>query len=419
VPFLRSSTGPARAGEDVGFQAQKVAQNATPPRWITLLELLVLGLLCGAAWYWALLDTVPDIALRLGHIEARLNLVFHFAVVAMCALRMLRLVVRLVVGTRLRMTKVNNLDGRKAVLPPLDAPAEDLEKVESQIQDALERGDDGCPFPVLGFGEVSVVFKAKLGDREFAVKRLSASYPSGRLVGAYEKIVNEYMEKLRARRLVLPDTYFEVLGSAESGYVCYLVQDMVPAERLLTSYMHRASEKEAVIMFKRMCEKILFVISFEVGLDSQLSNWYLTEDGELGYFDVSTPFLRAMNGQQRLDVSAFLATMPFGIRQLVATFLIDDVLGQYHSPRTAVLDLIGNLEKERLSHLIPVFIRVANDTFGEHLGPPYTAEEVRKYYASDSTMYAVLQTFRRWQRFLQMSVLGQLYPYLLPPPIDR
>jgi len=94
--------------------------------------------------------------------------------------------------------------------------------------------------------------------------------------------------------------------------------------------------------------------------------------------------------------------------------VLGSILDKYYDPRGVVLDLLGNLHKERLADHVPGFLDLANAT----LRPPLTEPEVRRYYASDARTWAALQRLRRLDR-LAHRALGRTYPFLLPGPIER
>jgi hypothetical protein len=155
-------------------------------------------------------------------------------------------------------------------------------------------------------------------------------------------------------------------------------------------------------------------IARTVGLDAQISNWALV-DGNVVYLDVTTPLIRDESGTEQLDLDLFVASLPWLMRAPVRRFLLDDILRTYYSQRGALLDLVGNLLKERLDNVVPHAIAAAN----VHVDPDITIDEVRSYYKRDALMWGLLQRLRFIDRGWQRYVRRRAYPFLLPPRIER
>lgn len=163
-----------------------------------------------------------------------------------------------------------------------------------------------------------------------------------------------------------------------------------------------------------MVAQICAFVDARHGLDAQLSNWVL--DGErLAYLDLSTPLLRDDAGADRLDRAVFMASLPWLLRPLAARFLLDDILAKYFDRRGVLLDLLGNLHKERLERLIAPFLEV----IGDRVSPAIDAAEVTRYYRGDARSWALLQRLRRLDRAWQRRVRRRPYPFLLPGRIAR
>ncbi len=107
--------------------------------------------------------------------------------------------------------------------------------------------------------------------------------------------------------------------------------------------------------------------------------------------------------------------MYVGFFSIRPSFLLSEILSHYYGARAALLDLIGNLKKERLAGTIPVFREAANRV----VDPPITDKEIDRYYRNDAVMWEVLQRLRRTDRWWQRSVRRRSYPFLLPGKVDR
>jgi hypothetical protein len=286
-----------------------------------------------------------------------------------------------------------------------------LEGLEREVKRALETGDD-TQLSVLGYGEISVVVALELGTERYACKRLP---PMASRVAfeAFRALFDEYIERLEeAGTKVVPT---ELVGlEVPTGVVAYFVQPRVEADLLLPRWLGAASSDDALALFAQLLDRIEAVISTEVGLDAQLSNWVL-QGGEPVCLDVGTPMLRTAAGADRLDLEMHLASLPWALRGAVRRFMAKEIFDTYFDARTAVLDLLGNMHKERLERLLPAFLDLANKRFE----PALSAEEVQRYYRSDALMWEALLRLRRVDRWWQRSVRGRSYPFLLPGDVAR
>ena len=149
-------------------------------------------------------------------------------------------------------------------------------------------------------------------------------------------------------------------------------------------------------------------ITDDRGLDAQLSNWAWTAEG-LGYYDISTPFLRDENGNDLFDVELHVASVPWALRWAVRRFAIGSILDKFYTVRGAVLDLAGNLYKERMGAVVPTLLRIAESV----VTPPITEREAAAYYRGDARLWALLQRLRRADRWWQRTVRRRTLP--LPP----
>jgi hypothetical protein len=124
--------------------------------------------------------------------------------------------------------------------------------------------------------------------------------------------------------------------------------------------------------------------------------------------------MRDDDGRSRLDADLVLASIPWALRGIIKRFVLADIIDKYHQPRGVVLDLLGNLIKEKLEELVDPFIASANRRLD-----PLTSEEVRRYYADDARTWALLQRLRQMDRAWHRRVRRRPYAFLLPGQIDR
>ena len=287
----------------------------------------------------------------------------------------------------------------------LSSPLAELDQI---VQRALVTGDQ-AGLEVLGYGEISLVVVLDTTAGRFACKRLPL-FEDQTSFDRYAEVFENYVTTLR-------DAGVEVIESEliqvpdEQPVLAYCVQPILHAASLGVSV---ARGPDAKMFVKAVVEATANTIGQTVGLDAQISNWALV-DGNLVYLDVTTPLLRDELGAEQLDLELFVASLPWLLRAPVRRYLLDDILRTYYSKRRALLDLVGNLLKERLDDVVPHAIAAAN----VHVDPAITIDEVRSYYKRDALMWGLLQRLRLIDRGWQRHIRRRTYPFLLPPKIER
>lgn len=294
--------------------------------------------------------------------------------------------------------------------PALAEP--ELEALDAAIDRALETGDE-AGLTVLGYGEISSVVSWPSPAGSLACKRLPLFEAEAR-VAAYRACFDEYLSALGAAGVtVLPSSLVTRRRPDGRWSVC-CVQPVVAAEALGPRVWASATDERVIEMFEQLVPAIVASTTGRLGIDGQLSNWVWV-DGTPRFVDVSTPFLRDERGHDRLDTELFLASLPAVLRPLVRRLLLHEILDKYFDPRGVLLDLLGNLYKERLDRHVPALVERAN----RHLSRPIAADEPERYYASDRRLWALLQSMRRMDRWWQRTVRRRPYPFLLPGKIAR
>ena len=296
----------------------------------------------------------------------------------------------------------------------LSLPRADLEAAEARFRDALARGDAGG-LEVLGYGEISTVVAVATSRGRFALKRLPPFDRRARFA-AYRALFEEYLERLAAAGVEVVPSALESLEDAGGEVTAYCVQPVLEARRLAPRRLARSHPEAARELLEEILGRVLGAVSPEVGLDGQLSNWARL-DGRWRYLDVTTPLLRDPSGRDRLDAELYLAMLPRPLRGAVRLLLLRSITGVYFDRRCSALDLFGNLHKERLAGHVGAGVEIANRLLGGER--PITPGEVRRYYARDARLWALLLWLRRADRFWQLRVRRRPYPFLLPGKIER
>ncbi len=290
----------------------------------------------------------------------------------------------------------------------------DLGELETRFRRAFS-GGDGAELDIIGYGEISSVVRWEGTSGPVAAKRLP-NYASRDVRDAHHQLMVEYIDELQVRGVDVVPTAFHQLDADDGTLVLYTVQPLISPERLAVDVLRGASQVDGRTLLERIVDHTVAVAGDPVlGLDVQLSNWVLFDDG-LGYLDISTPFMRDLvTGLSRLDTSIFVASLPWALRWPVQRFLAEDIVAEYFDARTTLLNAIANLHKERLTEWIPVAVEAAN----ARLDHSIERADVDRYYAKDQRLWAVLQWLRRVDRRWQLSVRRRPYPVLLPGRIER
>ena len=283
-----------------------------------------------------------------------------------------------------------------------------LAELDQVVQRALVTGDQ-TGLEVLGYGEISLVVVLDTPEGRFACKRLPL-FEDQASFDRYAEVFGKYVTALRAAGInVLASELIQVPDAIP--VVAYCVQPILHAASLGVPI---ARGPDAQMFVEAVVDVTAKTIARTVGLDAQISNWALV-DGDVMYLDVTTPLLRDDSGAEQLDLELYVASLPWLMRAPVRRFLLDDILRTYYSQRGALLDLVGNLLKERLDDVVPQAIAAAN----VHVNPDITIDEVRSNYRRDALMWGLLQRLRLIDRGWQRYVRRRTYPFLLPPRIER
>jgi Family of unknown function (DUF6206) len=291
-------------------------------------------------------------------------------------------------------------------------PEAELAELERAVAHALETGDVSG-LDILGYGEISCVVGTKSNGHDLACKRLPL-FRDARDWESYQQVFAEYLATLESKGIRPLASTLQTVPRPDRALSAWCVQPRLASAGLLSKHFHSASESEALDLFERVLGAIVSSVGPTVGLDGQLSNWILA-GGELRYLDVTTPMLRTRAGAERMPIAVFLASLPWALRPAVRRFMLRDILNKYYDPRGVVLDVLGNFHKEKLERLLPACIERANSRVSPELG----AEEVKRYYESDASSWALLQRLRHADRWWQRRIRRRVYPFLLPGKIER
>ncbi len=286
----------------------------------------------------------------------------------------------------------------------------ELAILEQQVWSALEAVDTSA-LRVLGYGEITLVLGWPADAPRFACKRLPV-FPDAERAAAYGATVTEYVAALDRRGVEVLTSEWRTV-TARAGVAAYVIQPVLPVETLVPNLL-RADPESGTEVIDRIVTTIAETVDEDVGLDGQVANWAFV-DGRLRYFDVTTPMLNDASGRTRLDLGLLVRPLPAPVRTIVRRAVAAGIVAHFHEPRYVLVDMIGNLVKERLDGCIDPAIALAN----RYARPPIDRAEVERFYRSDARTWEALLRLRRADRWWQRNVRRRTYPFLLPGPIAR
>ncbi len=319
-------------------------------------------------------------------------------------------------------------------------------KIDIEILKKLERSIDiynpeegEVPINILGYGEISLVFELLNNPEQIAYKRIPI-FDNETQVERHIWAYNEYNRLLKEDvGLNLPEYDVAWFKDEDGKIQFYCVQEKFPAESVGNKVIHKLSDqdiKTLILLVMREMKKVWDYSkshnTIDLGLDGQISNFAIIGfdpnnpkvdlDTKLIYFDTSTPMFR-VDGKEAMEAVLFLKSAPSFLRWLLKALFLEETVGRYYDWRKVTIDLVANFFKEQKPELIPELINLVNKFFKEEAIDfdiePLTLEEVKKYYKSDSNMWVIFQSVRRFDRFLKTKVFKKKYDFYLPGKIER
>ena len=313
-----------------------------------------------------------------------------------------------------------------------------LKKLEKTIDTSdPEKGE--VPIKILGYGEISLVFELLNNPEQIAYKRIPI-FDNETQVERHIWAYNEYNRLLKEDVGLNMPEYDVAWFKDEDGKIqFYCVQEKFPAESVGNKVIHQLNDqdiKTLILLVMREMKKVWDYTknhnTIDLGLDGQISNFAIIGfdpnnpkvdlDTKLMYFDTSTPMFR-VNGNEAMEAVLFLKSAPSFLRWLLKALFLEETVGRYYDWRKVTIDLVANFFKEQKPELIPELINLVNKFFEEEANDfdiePLTLEEVKKYYKSDSSMWVIFQSVRRFDRFLKTKVFRKKYDFYLPDKIER
>lgn len=257
-------------------------------------------------------------------------------------------------------------------------------------------------------------------------------FPDAGELARYARAFTRYSNLLQQAGLVIPQQRLSRPRPSPAGIKVYVVQRRLEAARIGNVLVRALTETEALALLRRIVRTLGDVFrasttdalgpGVRVGVDGQISNWYVPDQPEapLLYLDTSTPLLR-VDGVEQINPEIFLKNTPGFMRAVIRRFFLQDVLDRYYDFRRVLIDMIANLYKEGRGDLVAPAVATANALLAEEPSgnaiAPLTVKEIRAYYQEDAFIWRFFQTARRIDRFVTEKVLRKKYPFRLPGKI--
>ncbi len=292
-----------------------------------------------------------------------------------------------------------------------------MRSLEDRVQRSLRSLDTG-DLTILGYGEITTVFRLDADEGAFACKRFPV-FRTAQDAQDHRALVEKYVTALEGCGVRVLETGFVQLTTYSDATVLYLVQPMVDPDRIGPRYFASLSVEDARERFQDVLGAVKSAVSPTLAVDGQLSNWVFFEDG-LTCLDISTPLMRSPNGDELCNWQLLSQSALGGLLRPARGYFnkkIPETAASYYTLRGQALDFLGNLRKEKLDHLVEPLLPVANEVF--KLETPVSLDDVKKYYNEDADFYALAMRLMRVNRFFYRTILRTTYPNFIAPTIDR
>ena len=301
-----------------------------------------------------------------------------------------------------------------------------LERFEAGL-DPQHLVDSKVPGEIIGYGEISAIFRIR-GDDRNVYKRLPV-FDDRSSAQRYAAMHAEYCRLLGEAGLRLPASATHIVSIPGRPVILYIAQRELTGHHFCHRRIHHLNDADSLAQIEKAAAEIAKVWSFnreaapamELAIDGQLSNWAVANsDGcgpQLVYIDTSTPLMR-INEVEQLDPELLLKSAPRALRWIIRRLFLADVMNRYYAPRLVYTDLTANLIKEQRPDLVAPAVAVVN-RFLDKGNPPLTVREVEKYYGEDKLIWTIFLAFRRIDRWLAARLLNRRYEFILPGTIKR
>jgi len=289
-------------------------------------------------------------------------------------------------------------------------PAAELETFEALVQRALRTGDDS-PLPVLGYGEAATVLSMVSSAGTFTCKRI-LPFAHAEQAELCANLIRSYIETLVERGLEVVDTDIRQVPGPSDTVVVYCIQPSLPGAMLAPAHFRTLTEAQAADTFVVLLDLLRTSVDATAAPDGRLSSWAFAGSDRAIYLAVGSPLLR--RGGRDWAASVLLPrALPGPLYPILRTLPSMRMRERRFTLRGQVLDLLVSLRRERLHHLTPAFVEIANRRL--ELAKPVTLQQVKVHALHDARSRTILHKARHVDRWLYAKLRRKPYPYLIPP----
>ncbi len=258
---------------------------------------------------------------------------------------------------------------------------------------------------MIGFGEVSVALGYPM-DQPTAICKRTPPMTAAQFE-AYRQLVDDYVERLTACGLSVVPTSLMAVGDGERR-IGYLIQPILPAESIGSAILEQA-DPDPDHAFLTALAGTLEVVSPEISIDAQISNW--SWDGDrLTLIDVGTPFMWDEHGSLRWDMGPISLMGSLPIRAIVVKDMTR-VVGRWREPRQVATDVVGNLYREGLDRWVDPTVEAIDLVLAGT--KRRAAEDAHAMYLKDAKTFPRLKKMQQVERLWQTRVRRRPYDFFV------
>jgi len=270
---------------------------------------------------------------------------------------------------------------------------------------------------IIGYGEISTILQFQQ-QTEWVVKRMPI-FDSNSQAKKYLVSYRTYNILLQDAGINIPSHQESIIG--ENPVSLYLMQHAFNPEQIASTALQSADIEQQGAILSGIVQEIEKIFHYNqnsnsdylLSCDGQSSNWAIDGD-KIFYIDTSTPLFKK-NFVEQLEYELLLKSTPSFLRGIIRIFFLKDVLDRYYQKKLVYIDLIANLKKEQLSHLIPMTIAIVNS----FLENPLSEKDINQYYRQDKFIWQLFLSFRKLDRWLHHNLWHKPYQYFLPEKVQR
>ncbi len=246
----------------------------------------------------------------------------------------------------------------------------------------------------------------------FTCRRLPP-LPPGRS-HAYETLFEEHLIRLSKAGVVAVVAEPRVIPRKDGSVVVYVVQKAVPEEMQGAVWLAARAPGDAAVthVWDRILTLVFAAVRDGLGLDPRIHNWVVPRR-DPQYLGAAVPLLRSSAGREELDLDIAFGRAPTWLRGLLGRFVLERLRAPYYTPRTAILDLLADLQRRDLSPFVEPLLLMTNGRLGRQGLPAIKEKEIaarrRNAEAADMLMNGVASLDVALRRFRRRP------PRFLPP----